>query len=330
MSHEIDLKFLDKPEINQKIFPMAMNLDFENVPQSDPNADVYFVDVPKDIRLTCKFYTCDASAPSILYFHGNDETALTQSSFGSSFVERGMNLFVTDYRGYGISDGTPSMTNLFQDCHPMWEFFKKLIRTERYNPAVFVMGRSLGSLPAVELAFHYPSDFKGLILESGSAMNFRSAWGQVETAELQRLSAAKFFNKDKIKEIAIPTLVIHGDDDKLMPLEIGKALYDLSAAKDKKLVIIPGGGHNNLRDIGYTEYYEAVEDFVKKKPKKVKTAPAAKTAKKVVKTKAKSAAKTASAKSSKAVTKAKTAAAKTNKTTAKTKTAATKAKKTGR
>lgn len=267
MSHDIDLKFLDKTEILQKIFPMTMNLDFNDIPQSDPNADAYFVDVTEDVRLCCKFYCSDSSCPSVLYFHGNDETALKQSDLGSRFIEMGINLFVTDYRGYGISDGTPTMTNLFQDCHKIWKFFKKFLKKDRYNPEVFLMGRSLGSLPAVELAYHYPVDFKGLILESSSAMNFKSAWGNVDTAEVKRLNAEKFFNKDKIKEITMPTLVIHGDADPLMPIEIGKAMYELSAAKDKKLVVIAGGGHNNLRDIGYDEYYQAIEDFINKKKK---------------------------------------------------------------
>ena len=238
MSHEIDLKFLDKPEILQKVFPLTMNLDFDNIPQSDPNADVYFVDVTADVRLCCKYYTGDSSSPSVLYFHGNDETALTQSDFGSHFVEMGINVFVTDYRGYGISDGTPTMTNLFQDCHKIWDYFKKVIKKENYNPNIFLMGRSLGSLPAIELAYHYPADYKGLILESASAMNFKSAWGIIDAADLQRLNAGKFFNKDKIKEITMPTLIIHGDADQLMPLQIGKALYDLSAAKTKKMISI--------------------------------------------------------------------------------------------
>jgi len=290
MSHEIPLTFLDKPEILQKIFPLAMNLDFDNIPQSDPNADVYFVDVSEDVRLCCKYYTGNASSPSVLYFHGNDETVLTQSDFGARFVEMGINLFVTDYRGYGISDGTPTLTNLFQDCHKIWDYFKKIVKKEKFNPAVFLMGRSLGSLPAVELAFHYPAEFKGLILESGSAMNFKSVWGTVDPAELQKLNAAKFYNKDKIKEITIPTLVIHGDDDKLMPLEIGKALYNLSGTQDKKLVVIAGGGHSNLREVGYDEYYQVIEDFVKKKLKPVRTGiKTAKTVKDASKSKARAA-----------------------------------------
>lgn len=273
MSHEIDISFLDKREFLQRIFPMALNYNFDNIPQSDPNADVYFVDINGgDVRLCCKYYTDDKDSPSILYFHGNDESSLNQSAFGSHIIEIGINIFVTDYRGYGISDGSPTMTTLFHDSHQIWEYFKNnIIRKEKYNPAVFLMGRSLGSLPAVELAYHYPDDFKGLILESGSAMNFKSAWAGADSEQIKKLSGAKFYNKDKIKDVVMPTLFIHGEKDELMPLQIGQAMYDLSGAKRKNLVIIPEAGHNNLRDIGYEKYYTAIEDFVKKNARTVKT-----------------------------------------------------------
>ena len=161
----------------------------------------------------------------------------------------------------------PTMTNLFQDCHQIYGNFKSIIKDNNYNPAVFIMGRSLGSIPAIELAYHYGSEFKGLIVESGSAQNLSALWKDVDTSEIEKLKDTKFYNKDKIKEITIPTLVIHGDLDDLIPVQIGQALHEISGAEDKELLIIEGAGHNDLIDKGRDQYFSAIEKFVKKKHK---------------------------------------------------------------
>lgn len=263
MSHEIDISFLDKTEITNKIFPLALNYSLSDLPQPDYSSDAYFIEVAQNVRICCKYYVESKDCPSILYFHNNSQTALNQSSVASHYLKRNINLFVTDYRGYGVSDGVPTMTNLFRDCHQIYDSFKKVIQENNYNPGVFVMGCSLGSMPAIELAFHYQREFKGLIIESGSAQNFSSLWSGAAAAEIQKLTGAKFYNKDKIKEITIPTLIIHGELDNMIPVQAGKALYELSGAKNKKLVIIPGAGHNDILDTAKAQYFSAIEEFVK-------------------------------------------------------------------
>lgn len=263
MSHEIDISFLDTQEITQKIFPLYFNISFDNLPQPDHNSDAYFIEVDEGVRVCGEFYVKDKDCPTILYFHGNGETALNQSFVASQYTSRDINLFVTDYRGYGVSGGIPSMTSLFRDCHPVYKYLKNIIKEGNYSPDVYIMGRSLGSLPAVELAYHYQSELKGLIIESGSAMNFNSLWSGADASEIQKLAEAKFYNKDKIREITIPTLIIHGEQDNLIPLQIGQALYQLSVADNKDMVIIPGAGHNDLLDKGHTLYLSAIENFVR-------------------------------------------------------------------
>lgn len=193
------------------------------------------------------------------------------------------------------------MTNLFQDCHKIYAYFKDILKKEKYNSAIFVMGRSLGSMPAMELAYSYQNEFKGLIIESGTAQNFKALWANEDAAKIKKLDETKFYNKDKIKEITIPTLFLHGEIDNMIPVQIANAMYNISAAKKKDLVIIPGGTHTNLKDIGYDRYYTAIEDFVKKNVKSPRAKkPAAKTKKKT--TVKKSTTKTAPAKASKAKT----------------------------
>ena len=133
---------------------------------------------------------------------------------------------------------------------------------EGYRLSLFLMGRSLGSIPAVELAYHYQGELKGLIIESGSANNFRHLWNHLESSE--RLLSEKFLNKEKIKSVLIPTCVIHGELDQIIPVQEGLELYEKAGAGVKDILIISGADHNDLIIRGHTQYFTKIEEFVKK------------------------------------------------------------------
>ena len=103
MSHELDISFLDEPEIVKKIFPMAFSITLTDSAQSASlNTDSYFIEVDDEVRICCRFYIEDKGYPSILYFHDNTETVLDQNTLASCCLEKGINLFVTDYRGHPV------------------------------------------------------------------------------------------------------------------------------------------------------------------------------------------------------------------------------------
>jgi len=65
-----------------------------------------------------------------------------------------------------------------------------------------------------------------------------------------------------MKKIQLPLLVIHGEQDTLIPVEHGKKLHSNLPIEDKQLVVIPGAGHNNLMAIGFVPYFSAIAEFV--------------------------------------------------------------------
>ena len=173
MSNENDLSFLDKPKILDSTFPVA----YSGVPQPGReeagSLATHFIEVKQGVNIGCKFFTISKNYPTILYFHGNGETILDQDWYAVSYLNRKINFFAADYRGYGVSDGKPTISNLFQDAGKIFKEFKNIIREEGYSPQNFVMGRSLGSIPAVEAASRYQDEINGLILESGIAPAYR-------------------------------------------------------------------------------------------------------------------------------------------------------------
>jgi pimeloyl-ACP methyl ester carboxylesterase len=124
------------------------------------------------------------------------------------------------------------------------------------------MGRSLGSISALELAFHYGDGLQGLIIESGFASISRLIYQlglMGPTAELDKIEGECL---EMIAQIKLPALVIHGRVDTLVPWREGELVYNTLGSVDKKMLVIPGAGHNDIiiRDI--PKYFGAIEDLV--------------------------------------------------------------------
>ena len=261
MAHEdVDLSFLDRPEILEIVFYPRRS----HIKPLVRDAKNHFVEVEKGVTIGCRYYTVGKDYPSLLYFHGNGEIVDDLDLFAPLFNDIGINLFVTDYRGYGLSNGTPTVTTMMKDSHRVFEGFKKIVAGYGFRKGFFIMGRSLGSLSAIQLAYSYPNDIKGLIVESGPANNLKQYITTVVPLNhpVWR-DDSRFLNKVKLRSIFKPTLIIHGEQDSLIPVDEARELYENSGAKDKRLVIIPSADHNDLFIVGKEQYYKAIRELVK-------------------------------------------------------------------
>lgn len=267
MSHEMDLSFLDRQEILEVIFPVVYSpfIQDDYFTSSSSHAKVYSTEVEKDINVSNGFWVSSKESPSILYFHGNGETVNGHEWIAPLYNQHKINLFVTDYRGYGSSNGKPTVANMLSDAHFVFRNFQEIIRKEGFNNRIFLMGRSLGSLPAIELAFHYQDEICGLIIESGAANNLHRLLEYFNNADMQLLLSedSLFLNKVKIRQVQKPTLIIHGEYDQVLPLSEGQELHQNSGAKDKQLLIIPSADHNSIMTVALDLYFDTIENFIK-------------------------------------------------------------------
>ncbi len=257
-----NLGLMDHPVILSRLF--FPHRQPEDVPQSRAVTN-HRITVDQDVALSCRFYSAGKESPTIFYFHGNGETCVDYDDIGPLYVEKGINLFVSDYRGYGGSDGTPSCTTMIKDVHPLFDGFCGLLRDLRYKGNLFVMGRSLGSAPAIEIAYHHKTSLKGLIVESG----FAGAPNQLRRLGVTHLfghipNPVGFGNDVKIQDVTIPLLIIHGEEDQIIPADEGRTLFALSGALQKDALYIPRAGHNDLLLYGLDPYMDAIEHFVSK------------------------------------------------------------------
>lgn len=254
------LAILDQPAIHQILF---YPYRFEDSGEDDPRN--VFIEVEPGINIGCRFYHAGRQFPSILFFHGNGEVAADYDPIAPLFLERNLNLLITDYRGYGYSDGNPTIASLLSDASRLFTDAKAWLHAKGFTPSLFVMGRSLGSLCALEVAVKHQLELAGLIVESGSAVNFRNFLtlnGLISPHHPVWDEGRDFFNKEKIRKVLLPTLIIHAEHDSIIPRSEAEDLYRNAAAVSKKLVIIHNADHNDLMEVGGDFYFQSLADFV--------------------------------------------------------------------
>jgi pimeloyl-ACP methyl ester carboxylesterase len=221
--------------------------------------------VEEAVSLGARFHMTGKSAPNILFFHGNGEIVADYDELGPLYNQMGLNFLPTDYRGYGRSSGSPSITTMMRDCHIVFDFVKKWLDEKGYGGPLMVMGRSLGSASALELAFHYPEMIDALIIESGFAYDaplLELLGVNLKSINFSEMSG--FQNVEKIKGFNKPTLIIHAELDHIISFSNGKALHEASPATDKTLLMIPGANHNDIFMRGLSEYMAAIGKIAEK------------------------------------------------------------------
>lgn len=230
--------------------------------RAPPGAVDHLLEVEPGVSLSARHYTSPSSSGTVLYFHGNGEVVGDHDDIAPLYHDIGLDLFVVDYRGYGRSGGRPSVAALVADAHPVAGRFHALLDERGATGPRFVMGRSLGAHPALEIAARRPEGFRGLILESAAASLRRLFARFVEPAPASVTEELIAAHEAKIASITLPTLLLHGERDELIPLAYATDVRDLMKAADRTLVVIPGAGHNDILFRGLEIYFESIRDFV--------------------------------------------------------------------
>jgi len=254
MTHPV----LDRPEVLRVLFHPRR--DRSIIPNG---AYPVTVEVEPGITVGGRLYPAAPDSPAILYYHGNGEIAADYDDIAQDYTRLGITLLAIDYRGYGVSNGTPTASNVLKDAVTAFNAFDSILGSHGLSPKrLYVMGRSLGSAAAIEVALHAGERLAGLIIESGFAQTFpllARLGVEVQGADEERDGVG---NTVKISQITTRTLIIHAQEDILIPVAQGLLLHRYCAAQDKQLVLIPKAGHNNLMMLGRSQYFNAIHTFV--------------------------------------------------------------------
>ena len=252
-----DFSLLDKPEVLQRLFHPR---------RESHNAAVggrvmrFMIPVEDGVSIGARFYPSDKSKATILFFHGNGEIVADYAETAGMFTKLKINFFPVDYRGYGLSGGTPTVSAMLNDCHKIFEYAVSWLDQNGYSGPIIVMGRSLGSASALELASNYQGAIDGLIIESGFAHTEPLLkYLGVKTADLGIEEDNGLGNHYKIRSYTKPTLITHAERDHIIPISEGKALFDSSPSVEKTFLRIPNANHNTVFYFGMRNYLVEVK-----------------------------------------------------------------------
>ncbi len=206
---------------------------------------------PNGETIAARYLPNPAAKYTLLMSHGNGEDLGEIRSQMEDFQALGFSVFAYDYRGYGKSQGSASVTNVYQDIDTAYAY---LTQTLKISPDRIVLyGRSVGGGPSTDLAMRKP--IAGMILESTFISPFRVI------IPIQILPFEKFPNQKNLRQIRVPILFIHGTADRVISFWHSQALYD-TAPGPKELVSIPGADHNDVPIVGGESYQRAIGQWL--------------------------------------------------------------------
>ena len=231
-------------------------------PQATDVPATRLVDVG-EVQLACYLRSPYPHDALLLHFHGNGELAADYwEHFSSLFLESGLNVCFVDYRGYGPSGGLPDLLAQLEDN-------ARLVEALGVPPRkLVVLGRSLGSLFAIDLASRFP-DLAGLVLDSAIA-DLLETWPlEAEIAQLGRSRAEllnevdrHFNNRRKLADYQGELLVMHAARDHLLDPSHAERLYDWCGSAHKRLVVFPRGDHNSIMWVNAPDYARELREMV--------------------------------------------------------------------
>ena len=213
--------------------------------------DVYF-DTRDGVRLHGWFLPAQGAARgTVLFFHGNAENISTHIASVYWLPAQGYNVLLPDYRGYGLSAGTPTLAGLLEDIDSTVRY--ALTRPDVDPTRLVILGQSLGGALATDYVARseYRANIRALVVDSAFS-SFRGITREKLSAFWLTwplawpLGLTIDDDHSAIKSVArvspIPLLVIHGEDDGIVPPEHGQRLYDVAQAP-KELWRVPAAGH---------------------------------------------------------------------------------------
>lgn len=192
----------------------------------------------------------------IVYFHGNGGNLSVWLPVLATLHRLGYRVLAVDYRGYGLSTGSPTEEGIYLDAEAAVRHAARARSAGR--PLVF-WGRSLGATVAASATRAVVPD--GLILESGFPNKSAVIRTHLLFRALNVLSSYRFPTVELLRVFCKPVLVVHGTRDAIIPFSLGRELFEALNAP-KEFVAIDGADHNDFFDEGHSAYWGPVARFI--------------------------------------------------------------------
>ncbi len=190
---------------------------------------------------------------AIVYFGGNAESVIYNAEeFSKYFPNR--TVYLVNYRGYADSSGMPDQNALFSDALAIYDSIAQT------HSDIVSFGRSLGSGIALYLASQRQLSHLVLITPYDSILAV--AKKQFPFFPVSILLKDKYDSLSLIEQISLPTLILAGEQDNIIPVSHSVMLHEALETKNAHLKILKNVGHNNISQ--HKEFYQIIGEFLKR------------------------------------------------------------------
>ena len=238
-------------DVGRRIFRRSQLFEPEREPVISWNPEDY--GIPRERTEVLSFETddgellygwyCRAAHPiaSALYCHGNTGNLSNTAHVMPYLLDAGINVLLFDYRGFGRSSGSPSLSGIIDDGVTAARLHEKI--RPKHVPSI-LYGYSLGGAIAGQIIRRHP--FDGLILQSTFTNLPDIARVTFPRIPLHLVSGRLFDTLEVVRNLTVPALIIHGTTDEVCPSWMAQQLHDSCGAAEKKLILVEGGLHKDL------------------------------------------------------------------------------------
>jgi len=187
----------------------------------------------------------------VLHLHGNSETAFSNIQYEHVRVLQrlGFSVLGLDYRGFGLTPGTPSEQAVDQDAASAYDYLKRQGVDDAH---IVLWGHSLGSGPAVYLAVTHPA--KALVLFGAFTSIPEAAADTYPYLPVRNIASVQFNSRARLKDVRVPVLIAHSRHDNVILYHHAEELF-AAANPPKKLLAL-----NPIRDDGLGGHQHALYD----------------------------------------------------------------------
>ncbi len=244
------IRFLEKKSLYFPVqtidaTPDNIGLDYEEI----------FVTTKDGVQLSAWFIPSGSTRATLLFSHGNGGNISHRLEKIKILNKLNLDVLIFDYRGYGMSKGSPSEKGLYRDAEAMYDF---LIKERKISPRKIVgYGESLGGAVIINMAMKH--EVGGLIIED-SFTSVRDMSRKYFPFIPSFVYKSKFDSLTKIKSIKAPKLILHSVNDEIVPFEQGKKLFE-NAPEPKGFVQLQGG-HNDAFLISQDVFAAKIDSFI--------------------------------------------------------------------
>lgn len=209
----------------------------------------HFIETEDGETINSWFLERDDAVATVIYFGGNGYLMVKSPPLIDAYSDIPVNLVLFDYRGYGMSSGTPSVQGVQTDAIAVFNAAVAHFREDHDHP-VFLHGQSMGTFVSALVADMERVD--GYILENPITEVER--WTRKMLPWILRpfirfdidSAIAAQSNLERVASAESPLLIFAGTNDMITPMWMAEELYEASASAEKDLVKIAGGTHNDL------------------------------------------------------------------------------------